>query len=446
MLLLNQQVCKFIDKVVGQIKYKKIRPYIALEIKDHIETLKEDYIEQGLPEEEAYEKAVLQMGEAEKIGKELHETHKPHVEWIIMTLFAALIGLGLYTVLRYYEGYRDSSIHIRKIIYLGMGTAAFFMAYFLDYQKLEKWSWAGYVSSNLVLLATLLLGFSINGATRWIRVGGFSFTGFSIAALCLLIAYAGLVTRIKTDKVIGIIKLIGLMIPPIMLTLAEPNLVKAAALGISLSAILILYICSKEFVGDRKNSLMLITGLFAMSITAAGVRITAKQYLMERFRGFLNPESAPLGSGYTYMVLKSLRENAKWLGDSGMTFLKQPILTGEFDHFMLTTIISKCGWIVGIILVIIIACIICKMFLSSLKIKELYGKILSFAISAFFAAQFIVNILMNFGYLPCTDCSLPFVSYTGADTIIDMMLMGLMLGIYRRKDLVVIKQLDSSRS
>ena len=48
---------------------------ISEELENHIEESKENYIRDGLEEKEAEEKAIVQMGNAEEIGKKLNKIH-----------------------------------------------------------------------------------------------------------------------------------------------------------------------------------------------------------------------------------------------------------------------------------------------------------------------------------------------------------------------------------
>ena len=59
----------FLNTVCLEIKYKPVRDGIAEELKTHIQDIKEDYINKGIEEQKAEEKAVIQMGNAEEIGK-----------------------------------------------------------------------------------------------------------------------------------------------------------------------------------------------------------------------------------------------------------------------------------------------------------------------------------------------------------------------------------------
>ena len=95
---MNQAVTKFVSEVLEEVRYKRIRPYIQMELEDHIECIKEDYEASGIASDQAYEKATLQMGDASAIGKALHRLHKPRCEWVMVLLMGILLAIGLGTL------------------------------------------------------------------------------------------------------------------------------------------------------------------------------------------------------------------------------------------------------------------------------------------------------------------------------------------------------------
>ena len=66
----------FLENVCNEIKYKPIRKDISEELELHIQDIKEEYIASGMNDNEAEEKAVSNMGDAEEIGKKLNRIHK----------------------------------------------------------------------------------------------------------------------------------------------------------------------------------------------------------------------------------------------------------------------------------------------------------------------------------------------------------------------------------
>ena len=81
----------FLTTVCNEIKYKPIRENISEELKGHIEEAKEEFISKGFEPQEAEEKAVEGMGEAEDIGKKLNKVHKPKLDWKLLILVIILI-------------------------------------------------------------------------------------------------------------------------------------------------------------------------------------------------------------------------------------------------------------------------------------------------------------------------------------------------------------------
>lgn len=54
---------KYLEKLLSQIRCKKARPYIAEEIREHIESQIEDNLSGGMTYEEAERSAVADMGD-----------------------------------------------------------------------------------------------------------------------------------------------------------------------------------------------------------------------------------------------------------------------------------------------------------------------------------------------------------------------------------------------
>jgi cell division protein FtsW (lipid II flippase) len=62
-----------------------------------------------------------------------------------------------------------------------------------------------------------------------------------------------------------------------------------------------------------------------------------------------------------------------------------------------------------------------------------YGKILMTGFAAVFAAKLILSIVTNFGFLPFSGLSMPFMSYGGSHILLELMAVGMILSIYRRR-------------
>lgn len=90
-------------------------------------------------------------------------------------------------------------------------------------------------------------------------------------------------------------------------------------------------------------------------------------------------------------------------------------------------------------LMVTLMLVITTLVISIIKIKDVYGKILSIGVITMFIIKMIGNLLMNLNLGLKADFSMPFVSYGITYLIIDMMCLGLILSIYRRKDILSAK-------
>jgi cell division protein FtsW (lipid II flippase) len=73
----------------------------------------------------------------------------------------------------------------------------------------------------------------------------------------------------------------------------------------------------------------------------------------------------------------------------------------------------------------------------STKIKDRFGKQLILGVCSLLSIQFIYNVGMILGLLPIISMSLPFISYGLTPTVMNSLLIGIVLSVYRRKNLVL---------
>ena len=85
---------KYLEKLLLQIRCKKARPYIAEEIRGHIESQIEDNIADGMSYEEAEKNAVADMGDPVTVGISLDKIHKPQIAWKLLVIVGILSLLG----------------------------------------------------------------------------------------------------------------------------------------------------------------------------------------------------------------------------------------------------------------------------------------------------------------------------------------------------------------
>lgn len=443
---MHKHVIQFLDKVCQQIKYKNAHKHISQELQGHISELADKYIEEGMGKDQAIEKAVKQMGDPINIGENLNKTHRPKTEWSIIGLVGMMVLIG--GIVTFYIASDKVSMvnmlgftrHLAHIL-LGIGICTFF--YFFDYRKLERYSLYIFIGSIILLILNMKFGIRFNGIP-YINLGRFNFTASSIALPLFLISFSGLANKWVTGSKKDILKLFGLGGLPIILLMAEPSFTSVLLLGIGFLVITTIGIADKQFNGNRKKFLLLIYGFISIFSLLTLINIVfRKPYIKARLLMFLNPNADPKGAGYINIVLAKLLSTSKLFGKNSNLYLFSEgrsilVLPEANTNFIFTYIISVFGWIMGIATLSIIILTIIRMFLATRKIKDQYGRYLANSITITFTIQALANILMNLGLFPLIGFALPFISYGGSNFVMNMALIGLMLGVYRRKDLIAI--------
>ena len=437
--MVNLAVANYLKNVLSKVKCKKIHSALEEELIDHIECIKESYIEEGMDETLAYKKAVEQMGCAAEVGKDLNKAHAYHMEWSVLALLIGIvtIGVGAFVYWNIQTTQGEIAYYFgRQVVFIGLGILGFIGAYFFDYRYLKKWSVWIYGIALLLLVYNKFFGIDVNGSRSWIRIGSLSIGVYTMVIPTLIVGYIGLIKcfakeRSKDYFVLGIVGIL-----PIILIMDE-QFRSAFLLGIIFLLIVTSHILSKDFDGNRKQFLTILYSLTGgVGIFGAFWYLQAP-YRKARIDVFLSPEQDPVGMGYIPMQLKNVREQASLLGDSGFQVVSANV-PDPFGDYMLTVIIGCFGWFIAAILIIMVAMMIIRMYKVAWKIQDSYGKLLCIGIVSLFTIQFFYNIGMNLGYLPLIGISLPFVSYGGTGMVMNFVLMGLFLNIYRKKDVVLL--------
>jgi cell division protein FtsW (lipid II flippase) len=103
--------------------------------------------------------------------------------------------------------------------------------------------------------------------------------------------------------------------------------------------------------------------------------------------------------------------------------------------FIFAYITYTFGWFTAIILAVLIMVFLIRMTRIAIIVKNNYARLLVIGLATIFAVQFLWNIAMNLGFAPISGVGLPFISYGGSQLISNALAVGIILSIYRRKNL-----------
>lgn len=453
------QIKEFLNTVCEQIKYKPIRNSISEELENHIEESKENYIRDGLEEKEAEEKAIVQMGNAEEIGKKLNKIHKPKLDWKLLIILIILLGFGfLVAFIRassiVSDGYDTENVIGRYICALIAGSIFSIFIYFIDYTKIMKYSNIFYIIATLFVVYSFLFGININGLPYIYISPSITISPVVIAMPLYIIAFVGFINEEKQYKKniiilnrdinLKLLKIISLSIISIIILAIIPSITSAFMLGL-----IYLIIGSVKLVQTKTNikrNLLMLWGIPTILglILLLGVMIE-KPYIVDRFVAVYNPESQADCYGWLPLNRKIIINSAQTFGEADDTSnaLEQ---IDEDVNYAFISILAHYGWIVSIGIVIAVLALSIELIINSIKIKEINGKLLIIGMSSMFILQSIFNILMNLNLIIDANFNLPFVSYGRLNLIVNMICLALVLAIYRRKDILIRNNIKAEKT
>lgn len=192
----SKQVQYFLQEVCKEIRFKSIHEKISQELYDHIEDQKNEYINQGVDEETAILMAIEQMGDPSIVGKQLNKTHKPKIEWSILSISALLVLIGG-TIQYFLSKVNTSNIDMFShfLQYAPIGIAAFALMYFFDYTWIRRYSKLAFFMFFAITAAGFLISNKVNGSYIYVFH----------SPLLFIPAFAGIIYGFRNKGYLGIV-------------------------------------------------------------------------------------------------------------------------------------------------------------------------------------------------------------------------------------------------
>lgn len=437
-------VKEFLNTVCQEIKYKPVRDGIAEELKAHIQDIKEDYIDKGIEEQQAERKAVLQMGNAEEIGKRLNKIHRPKLDWKLLILLVILIGFGILVAVLKQPIMSDYYIG-KTLLYMIIGIAIGIGMYFFDYKKIKKYSNVIYIFATIIMILPLLFRGMINGIAH-LRILNIAIYTPTITLPLYLISFIGFIVNYNKDNNFNInilnrelkinkdfIKIAILSILSLFFMITVPSLANATILAVSYTIIL-----TTKFIQENniKKLIIMYGSIFIISALAI-ICIMASPHSFKRILVSFNPELDPTGSGWVGMLQKEVLDNTKFIGEAETEILsdKDNYVINTESEYTFIYLLGKTGILVTSVLVLTIILMSIKLIINAKNINEKYGKFLIIGLSTLFILQSFANVLMNVNMWIQSNVNLPFISYGGVSFIINTINIAIILSVYKRKDI-----------
>ncbi|GHW04688.1 cell division protein FtsW,Cell division protein FtsW,cell division protein FtsW,cell division protein FtsW, Cell cycle protein [Vibrio cholerae] len=349
--------------------------------------------------------------------------------WIAFGLM--LIGLVMVTSASFPISSRltDQPFHFmfRHSIFLLLAFITSSMVLQVPLERWMKYSSLLLGISFFLLIVVLVVGKSVNGASRWIPLGLFNLQPAEVAKLSLFIFMSGYLVR-KHDEVRqtffgGFLKPIMVFGTLAVLLLGQPDLGTVIVMLVTLFGML--------FIAGAKLSQFL--ALMVAGVLAVVALIIAEPYRVRRVTSFLDPWEDPFGSGYQLTQSLMAFGRGEWFGQGlGNSIQKLEYLPEAHTDFVFAVLAEELGFIgVVLVLVLLFSLVLKAIFIGKKAFQhdQQFGGYLAFGIGIWFAFQTLVNVGAAAGMVPTKGLTLPLISYGGSSLIIMSVAVSILLRI-----------------
>ena len=355
----------------------------------------------------------------------------------LILYICALTIIGIFVI-----GSARPDLQPKQIFGFVAGICIMIAVSLIDYSFLLKFPWLYYALMMGLLLMVEFFGKNVNGAQRWLEIGGEN-SGITIqpsefAKLAIVAFFAYFFA--KTQEELSTIKniLISFVFAgiPLVLILKQPDLSTTIVTAVIFVSLLFIAGLSYKIV-------VTVLAITVPSVIVALMYIIqlAKStdadypYQLDRIMAWLYPNdprwvSKAIQQQNSIMAIGSGQLLGKGLNNSEATSMLNTnyILEPQTD-FIFAVIGEELGFVGCAAVVVLLFLTVVECIYIGSRAKDLQGRLLCCGMAAWIGFQSFVNIGVNTGLLPNTGVSLPFVSYGLSSVIAIYIGMGFVLNV-----------------
>ncbi len=352
--------------------------------------------------------------------------------WVVI-ITTALLAIGVVMVtstsIIVAEGFGQSRWHyvIRHLVFIGAGLAGAGIIAWLGTRTLEKLGPVALLLAFLIMLLPFLpgLGHTVNGSTRWIKLG---FSTFQVveAAKVLIIIYMSsfLAKRGQLDQVewkytflpLGVVGVFAVIL------LKQPDLGSVIVIGAVVVGMIWL-------AGAALKHLGLLALLASPVLTYAAL----EPYRWRRVVSFIDPWADPFNAGFqlTQALIAIGRGEIAGVGLGG-SIQKLFYLPEAHTDFIFAVYAEELGLIGIVIVLVLFGLLVGRMLHIGLKAHQMdkpFAAFLVWGVGLWLGFQAVVSMGVNLGVLPTKGLTLPLISSGGSSILMTLVAIGLVLRV-----------------
>ena len=349
-----------------------------------------------------------------------------------LSMFSLLAVYSSTGTLAYkYQGGNTAYYIIKHFVLLMVGLGIIYITHLIPYKFYSRLSQLFLYLAIFLLAITLIMGTSLNQATRWLTLPGLGLTiqtsDFAKLALIMYIARILSLRQHKIDDFNGIV--VSLIIPVV----AVCGLIMPA----NLSTAVILFVTSfiLMFIGRVKmRYLMLVAGIgvFIITLLIASIVFTGSQGRIgtwqNRIESFVSGDSE---DNYQVEQSKIAIATGGFFGKGPGNSTQRNFLPHPYSDFIYAIIIEEYGFLGGVIILILYLFLLYRAGVIVRKSNRTFAAFLAIGLTISLTFQAIINMGVAVHLFPVTGQTLPLVSMGGSSILFTGVAFGIILSVSR---------------
>ena len=317
----------------------------------------------------------------------------------------------------------------RQLVAALIGLAGGFVCLFVP---MHAWRTLGplLLLTGLALLFVVLvpgIGYEVNGARRWVRIGVMNLQVSEPARLCFILYLAGYLVRrnrVVREQFLGFLRPMAVLSIACAALLAEPDF--GAAVVLLATALVMLFVA-----GARIRDFIVF---FSVAVIGFAVLAVSSPYRLQRLTGFLDPWSDPYNSGFQLTQSLIAIGRGEWLGVGlGNSVQKLFYLPEAHTDFVFAVYAEEFGLLGSIALIALFLALVYRVFRLATRAFEAerdFEAYVAVGIGTWLGLQAFINVGVNMGLLPTKGLTLPLVSYGRSSLIVAIVALALLMRIH----------------
>jgi rod shape determining protein RodA len=322
---------------------------------------------------------------------------------------------------------------VKQVINLAIGLGLMAMVVMTDHRWVRILAPLAYLVAVGGLVLVLVMGSTINGSRSWLIIGGMSFQPSELAKLAVVVGMALVVAERSEgrwrDRVgtVDVLLMLVVAAVPAVLILTQPDLGTMLVLTATVFGVIAASGADRRWLG------LLAGGGVSLAVFAV-VSGFLKDYQVDRFLAFTNPDLDPKGAGYNVEQARIAVGNGGLFGQGLFegSQTQSGFVPEQHTDFVFTVAGEELGLVGAALIVALLGVVLWRTLLIATRTDDVFGRIAAAGIACWFGFQAFQNIGMCLGIMPVTGVPLPFVSYGGSSMFAGMLAVGLLQNIHLR--------------